>query len=189
MAAGGRRHAFRVPTMTTCWAFWLDRCRRDGLEWPSPVVFPYFLTPRPTATVAGGARPELMRGFTPANYGPTRRHRKQESDYIDQSGRRDLNPRPLEPHSSALAKLRHGPVSLFFYSLAGSAARQFASPRKDEDPRPVEAHRAASRRSRGPSQTVRPDRLPVLSPNRDAVIPSLSSMDRCWFVIDVLREE
>ncbi len=36
------------------------------------------------------------------------------------SGRRDSNPRPLEPHSSALAKLRHAPISPA--SIAGEGA-------------------------------------------------------------------
>jgi hypothetical protein len=34
-----------------------------------------------------------------------------------QSGRQDSNLRPLAPHASALAKLRHAPVTLFYYNL------------------------------------------------------------------------
>ena len=39
-----------------------------------------------------------------------RRPKSKEARFLRWSGRRDLNPRPLEPHSSALAKLRHAPI-------------------------------------------------------------------------------
>src|SRR4051794_14762768 len=38
------------------------------------------------------------------------------SDRVDWSGRRDLNPGPLAPQASALARLRHGPKSLVYRS-------------------------------------------------------------------------
>ncbi len=42
---------------------------------------------------------------------------KVVSPYLYWSGRRDLNPRPSDPQSDALAKLRHAPTEFFDFGV------------------------------------------------------------------------
>ena len=51
---------------------------------------------------------------------------ENKGDKIE-SGRQDLNLRPLDPQSSALAKLRHAPVNRRNCSAAGAAEQAFSS--------------------------------------------------------------
>jgi hypothetical protein len=58
----------------------------------------------------------------------------KQIEVIDWSGRRDLNPGPLAPQASALARLRHGPMSWKphstapYFSCGNDVTRSFAAP-------------------------------------------------------------